>query len=559
MSAEGRMRGTAGPRDPHVPGEDGLLPAERRVRDELGHLPLDFRAMWAISNLFRTSAAIRRHTLRNKGFLALSACNGVLATNQVLLNIVIPLWLVQETDAPQVLLAWLFGTNTVMAVLLQVAAARGVDSVDRSLRAARISAFFFVLSCGIVLVTHDTLGWVTIALVWLGHVTVTGAELFESAAHWGFMSELSDPDRRGEYQGAAHLGGTVGQRLGAGGVHLPRDGVGNRRLAADRGIVVLAATLGMRPSARAAERYLQRDTRPRRACLNPRVATPSQWLHGARPRTLPAAVAPVLAGTGVAAYVDAAVWWKAALALVVSLALQVAVNYANDYSDGIRGTDDSRVGPLRLVGSGTASPGAVKRAAFLAFGVASVAGLVLAVTTAWWLVAVGIVCMVAAWFYTGGANPYGYLGLGEVMVFVFFGLVAVVGTTYVQTETFECAALYAAIGIGALACAILVANNLRDIPTDTESGKRTLAVVLGDGRTRVLLRPARGRGAGRGRRARRHDDVVGAPGLMFLAPRRGHPDGPGHAKGPALVPVLAQTGLAELLLGAGVLAGLLLA
>ena len=290
------------------------------------------------------------------------------------------------------------------------------------------------------------------------------------------------------------------------------------------------------------------------------MATPSEWLHGARPRTLPAAVAPVLAGTGVAAYVDAAVWWKAGLALVVSLALQVAVNYANDYSDGIRGTDDSRIGPLRLVGSGTASPGAVKRAAFLAFGVASAAGLVLAVTTAWWLVAVGLVCIVAAWFYTGGSNPYGYLGLGEVMVFLFFGLVAVVGTTYVQTETFECAALYAAIGIGALACAILVANNLRDIPTDTMSGKRTLAVVLGDGRTRVFYALL---------------VVVAAVavlvlaatmtwwallGLTFVAPAGAATQMVlGRAKGPALIPVLAQTGLAELLLGAGVFAGLLLA
>ncbi len=296
------------------------------------------------------------------------------------------------------------------------------------------------------------------------------------------------------------------------------------------------------------------------ACLNPRVATPSEWLHGARPRTLPAAVAPVLAGTGVASYVEAAIWWKAALALVVSLALQVAVNYANDYSDGIRGTDDSRIGPLRLVGSGTASPGAVKRAAFLAFGVASIAGLVLAVTTAWWLVAVGVVCIVAAWFYTGGSNPYGYLGLGEVMVFVFFGLVAVVGTTYVQTETFEPAALYAAVGIGALACAILVANNLRDIPTDTESGKRTLAVVLGDGRTRgfyallVVLAAAA-------------VVVLAATttwwallGLTFVAPAGAATQMVlGHAKGPALIPVLAQTGLAELLLGAGVFAGLLLA
>ncbi len=157
------------------------------------------------------------------------------------------------------------------------------------------------------------------------------------------------------------------------------------------------------------------------------MATPAQWIAGARPRTLPAALAPVLAGTGVAAYVDEAVWWKAALALVVSLALQVGVNYANDYSDGIRGTDDDRVGPMRLVGSGAAQPGAVKRAAFLSFGVAAVAGLGLAAATAWWLVAVGAVCVLAAWFYTGGSSPYGYLGLGEVMVFVFFGLVAVVG------------------------------------------------------------------------------------------------------------------------------------
>ncbi|MEQ4500110.1 1,4-dihydroxy-2-naphthoate polyprenyltransferase, partial [Nocardioides kribbensis] len=192
------------------------------------------------------------------------------------------------------------------------------------------------------------------------------------------------------------------------------------------------------------------------------MATPSDWIAGARPRTLPAAVSPVLAGTGVAAFVDEAVWWKAVLALVVSLALQVAVNYANDYSDGIRGTDDDRVGPMRLVGSGAAPAAAVKRAAFLAFGVAGVAGLVLAATTAWWLVAVGLVSIVAAWYYTGGSNPYGYLGLGEVMVFVFFGLVAVVGTTYVQTASLAAgdlaAALAAAVGIGALACAILVVN-----------------------------------------------------------------------------------------------------
>ncbi len=295
-------------------------------------------------------------------------------------------------------------------------------------------------------------------------------------------------------------------------------------------------------------------------CQNPPVATPSDWIAGARPRTLPAAVSPVLAGTGVAAYVDDAVWWKAALALVVSLALQVAVNYANDYSDGIRGTDDARVGPLRLVGSGRATPGAVKRAALLAFGVAGAAGLVLAATTAWWLVALGLACMVAAWFYTGGGTPYGYLGLGEVMVFVFFGLVAVVGTTFVQTETWETAALVAAVGIGALACAILVANNLRDIPTDTVAGKRTLAVLLGDARTRWL-----------------YAALVLLAGisvivlallttwwallaLAYAVPAAaGVRTVVGGATGPTLVPVLQRTGTAELLLGLGVLAGLVVA
>ena len=217
------------------------------------------------------------------------------------------------------------------------------------------------------------------------------------------------------------------------------------------------------------------------------MATPEQWLAGARPRTLPAAVAPVLAGTGVAAYLDGSVWWKALLALLVAVALQVGVNYANDYSDGIRGTDADRVGPMRLVGSGAASAAEVKRAALLSFAIACLAGLVLAVSTSWWLVAIGAACVAAAWFYTGGTKPYGYHGLGEVMVFVFFGLVAVVGTTYVQTGTLPLAAWYAGAGVGALACAILVANNLRDVPTDREAGKRTLAVVLGDEQTRYLF------------------------------------------------------------------------
>ncbi len=277
------------------------------------------------------------------------------------------------------------------------------------------------------------------------------------------------------------------------------------------------------------------------------MASASQWVAGARPRTLPAAVSPVVAGTGVAAYVDQAVWWKAGLALVVSLALQVGVNYANDYSDGVRGTDADRVGPIRLVGSGLATPPAVKRAAFLAFGVAAVAGLVLAATTAWWLVAVGLVSVLAAWYYTGGSRPYGYLGLGEVMVFVFFGLVAVVGTTYVQTESFELPALYAAVGIGALACALLVVNNLRDIPTDIVAGKRTLAVVLGADRTRALYLLLVLAATVACVAVAASTSWWALLGLGFLVPAL-----PGvrtvmsGAVGRGLVPVLQSTGLAEL-------------
>ena len=216
------------------------------------------------------------------------------------------------------------------------------------------------------------------------------------------------------------------------------------------------------------------------------MTTVGQWIEGARPRTLPAAVAPVLVGTGAAAAAGDARPVRALLALVVSLALQVAVNYANDYSDGIRGTDTQRVGPLRLVGSGVTSPAAVKRAALAAFAVAAAAGLVLAALTTWWLVAIGAAAMLAAWFYTGGSRPYGYRALGEISVFVFFGLVATVGTAYVQVERVTATAVAGGVGCGALACALLVVNNLRDIPTDSVTGKRTLAVVLGDRRTRVL-------------------------------------------------------------------------
>lgn len=216
------------------------------------------------------------------------------------------------------------------------------------------------------------------------------------------------------------------------------------------------------------------------------MTTVGQWIEGARPRTLPAAVAPVLVGTGAAAAGGDVRIGRALLALVVSLALQVAVNYANDYSDGIRGTDTQRVGPLRLVGSGVSSPAAVKRAAVAAFAVAAAAGLVLAALTTWWLLAIGAAAMLAAWFYTGGSRPYGYRALGELSVFVFFGLVATIGTAYVQLERVTATAVAGGIGCGALACALLVVNNLRDIPTDSVTGKRTLAVVLGERRTRAL-------------------------------------------------------------------------
>jgi 1,4-dihydroxy-2-naphthoate octaprenyltransferase len=293
-------------------------------------------------------------------------------------------------------------------------------------------------------------------------------------------------------------------------------------------------------------------------------ATPAQWLEGARPRTLPAAVAPVLVGTGSA--VGLGPWGgsqalRAVLALVVSLALQVGVNYANDYSDGIRGTDADRVGPFRLTGSGAAEPGAVKRAAFAAFGAAAVAGLLLvAVAGAWWLVAVGAASIVAAWYYTGGKRPYGYAGLGEVFVFVFFGPVAVLGTTYTQAGRVDAGSVLGSVGVGALICAILVTNNLRDSPTDAVAGKNTLAVRLGDPRTRTFY-------------------VALVAGAFVVAGLAGVPDRPfvalvvlalplavravravrGGATGRALIPVLAATGrvvlLYGLLLGAGLALG----
>ncbi|OBK73770.1 1,4-dihydroxy-2-naphthoate polyprenyltransferase [Mycobacterium sp. 1274761.0] len=216
------------------------------------------------------------------------------------------------------------------------------------------------------------------------------------------------------------------------------------------------------------------------------MATVAQWVEGARPRTLPNAIAPVIAGTGAAAWLDAAVWWKALLALAVAVAMIIGVNYANDYSDGVRGTDDVRAGPLRLVGSRLATPRSVLTAALVSFGVAGASGLALAIVSAPWLIAVGGVCIAGAWLYTGGKKPYGYLGLGEVAVFVFFGLVAVLGTQYTQALRVDWVGLALAVATGSLSSAVLVANNLRDIPTDKQADKITLAVRLGDHLTRLL-------------------------------------------------------------------------
>lgn len=287
----------------------------------------------------------------------------------------------------------------------------------------------------------------------------------------------------------------------------------------------------------------------------------SVWVAGARPRTLPAAVAPILAGVASAGALGAWDWPVAALCLVVALAMQVGVNYANDYSDGVRGTDDERVGPTRLVASGLASPRAVKSAAFGAFGVGAVAGLaVVALSGQWWLLLVGAACIVAAWFYTGGRKPYGYLGLGEVMVFVFFGLVATVGTAYVISGSAPPHAWLAGAAVGALASAILVANNLRDIETDRVAGKMTLPARLGDRNARLFY-------AGLCALAGLAIVVFAALttwlallallGLALLVdPLRRVLGG---ALGRDLIPVIQATGFAEIGVGLGLLIGVLLA
>ncbi|MFW5468488.1 1,4-dihydroxy-2-naphthoate polyprenyltransferase [Knoellia sp. CPCC 206435] len=286
------------------------------------------------------------------------------------------------------------------------------------------------------------------------------------------------------------------------------------------------------------------------------MATFQQWVAGARPRTLFAAVAPVVIGTAAAAQHSEPSLGIAILAAVVALALQVGVNYANDYSDGIRGTDDSRVGPVRLVGQRLAVARNVKAAAFLSLGFAAVTGLALvALAEAWVLLPIGGLAILAAWKYTGGDNPYGYRGLGELFVFVFFGLVATLGTMYAQTGALSWFGLAAAVGVGAIATAILVVNNLRDIPTDAESGKRTLAVRLGDTGTRRLwlgLIVASALAVG----VMAVWDVWALLGLLSLVVVAGAVKvvmGGTHGRG--LVPVLGSTGRYELAYAVTVLAG----
>lgn len=207
----------------------------------------------------------------------------------------------------------------------------------------------------------------------------------------------------------------------------------------------------------------------------------NKWLIGARIKTLPAAISPVLIGTS---YAEQITWINAALALIVALFLQIAVNYANDYSDGIKGTDQNRIGPIRLVASGLASAVAVRNAAYISFLIAAIAGSILSFNTSMWLFIIGGISILAAWGYTGGKKPYGYIGFGELSVFVFFGLVATIGSYYIQSEELNWQIFLLSIPVGCLSCAVLVINNLRDLSNDKLVGKRTLAVLLGDKKTR---------------------------------------------------------------------------
>jgi 1,4-dihydroxy-2-naphthoate octaprenyltransferase len=288
------------------------------------------------------------------------------------------------------------------------------------------------------------------------------------------------------------------------------------------------------------------------------VASTREWIAGTRPRTLPAAVVPVLIGSGVAAGYGRFSLWRAVLALLVALALQIGVNYANDYSDGVRGTDSAgrRAGPMRLVGSGAATPRAVKYAAFSGFIVACLVGLVLAAVTSWWIVAGGALCVLAAWFYTGGPRPYGYRGLGEISVFVFFGVAAVAGTAYVEMGRLSWLGLAASVPAGLLSCALLMINNLRDIGSDASSGKQTLAVRIGDARARMvyllfLLLPFAGAALIGVYRPFALLALVALP--LSVPPLRAVRGG---VSGPGLIATLGQTGRLQLAFGIAFTVGL---
>jgi 1,4-dihydroxy-2-naphthoate polyprenyltransferase len=307
------------------------------------------------------------------------------------------------------------------------------------------------------------------------------------------------------------------------------------------------------------------------------AALPRRWVLGARPRTLAAAAVPVLVGTASGWWLRRAasagatgvvggqpVWWRAGCALVVAVAVQVGTNYANDYSDGVRGTDAGRVGPARLVGSGLASPAAVRRAALLSFAVAGAAGLGLAAAVSWWLVPVGAACFVAGWFYTGGPRPYGYLGLGELFVFSFFGVVATVGSAYVQFPHLGGASydrllpLWGSVAVGLAATALLEANNVRDIAGDTVAEKRTLAVRLGRRRAGWLYAVTLG-GVAVGIAlvaVVRPWALLALVGLVLA--RRPLRTVLGPAEGKELLPVLGATGRLQLAVGVLLTLGILL-
>jgi 1,4-dihydroxy-2-naphthoate polyprenyltransferase len=279
------------------------------------------------------------------------------------------------------------------------------------------------------------------------------------------------------------------------------------------------------------------------------VASRSDWIAGTRPRTLPAAVVPVMIGSGVAAGYGAFSLWRAVLALFVALALQIGVNFANDYSDGVRGSDARRVGPVRLTASGLARPRQVLAAALGCFLAAGVAGLILVAASSWWLLLFGIAAFAGAWFYTGGSRPYGYRGFGEVAVFVFFGVGAVAGTAFVEMSRLSWLGLLAAVPAGLLSCALLMVNNLRDIGSDAEAGKRTLAVIIGDTRSRsaylaCLLVPF---GFAVGIAAARPLSLLTLLALPLAA--RPVRSVRGGASGPALIATLGQTGRLQMVFG----------